>query len=91
MQHFVVPRHWLTRDHRGLSPTSDIDGCFETGPGRFFPGRFHRLVAFQCFAVKKQPIDRDGEKTLSLSLSRSESISMLLYIVNKSLPVFRCM
>lgn len=33
-------RHWLTRDRRGLSPTSDLEGCFETGPGRFFPGRF---------------------------------------------------
>eukprot|EP00913_Durusdinium_trenchii_P004427 g4106.t1 len=33
-------KHWLTRDRRGLSPTSDLEGCFETGPGRFFPGRF---------------------------------------------------
>ena len=33
-------RHWLTRDSRGLSSTSDIKGCFEKGPDQFFPGRF---------------------------------------------------
>ncbi|CAJ1332200.1 unnamed protein product [Effrenium voratum] len=35
-------RHWLSRDRRGLSPTSDMEGCFENGPDQFFPGRFHR-------------------------------------------------
>ncbi|CAJ1449806.1 unnamed protein product, partial [Effrenium voratum] len=35
-------RHWLSRDRRGLSPTSDVEGCFENGPDQFFPGRFHR-------------------------------------------------
>ena len=40
-------RHWLTRDQRGLSPTSDIDNCFELGPDAFFPGRFQRSGIFK--------------------------------------------
>ena len=35
----MFERHWLTRDKNGLSPTSDINGCFDKGPDPFFPGR----------------------------------------------------
>ena len=41
-QSLKAHKHWLTRDQKGLSPTSDIEGCFENGPGPFYPGRFHK-------------------------------------------------
>ncbi|CAE8623180.1 unnamed protein product [Polarella glacialis] len=41
-------RRWLMRDSSGLTPTSDIEGCFDIGPNQFFPGRFHKLGRFDA-------------------------------------------
>ncbi|CAK9002399.1 Hypothetical protein (Fragment) [Durusdinium trenchii] len=69
-------KHWLTRDRRGLSPTSDLEGCFETGPGRFFPGRFRGGGASPYY-------DQDLEKMV-LSSTAADLAS---FLTGKSLQV----
>ncbi|CAE7675544.1 desi2, partial [Symbiodinium sp. CCMP2456] len=71
-------KHWLTRDSRGLSPTSDINGCFEKGPDQFFPGRFHKTTAFEpsphyAQHLEKKVLHASGEELATLAASLAQT------------------
>ncbi|CAE7483801.1 unnamed protein product [Symbiodinium natans] len=68
-------RHWLTRDVRGLSPTSDINGCFDKGPDQFFPGRFQKTGALEPSPYYLQHLEqkvlRADAEEIAAALSRA--------------------
>ncbi|CAE7443523.1 desi2, partial [Symbiodinium necroappetens] len=71
-------RHWLKRDSRGLSPTSDINGCFEKGPDQFFPGRFHKTTAFEpsphyAQHLEMKVLHASGEELARLAASLAQT------------------
>lgn len=71
-------RHWLTRDRRGLSPTSDIDGCFENGPGAFFPGRFKGSEASPYYSqqLEKLVLSASASDVMDFLTARPDAVDV---------------